>query len=436
MKKMKYKCRTLNAKRLTRNAENKKLKEERLVTKNVIKFFSCCFVLLICTANTMAQIEKDNILLLKNFPFLYMIEKPLKEVHQHRYNTMTVIRLIDNAHDSIKDCKSASCFSSRLQFTNSEIDINGRAFVDLVMHEKSFKKAVNILRRGGLYPLFKNDPDTAYVRKVWEFEARGIAYILNTYVDGQKPLYPKIDSISFNKEDPAFHEKLAESAKRISNGKSLVFYSIPMLFAIEVLKLNGRDEAARYELLTAGENEAAFNSVKKIKWKNYSYSAILVPGLGPEQPDVKLDPNGAKRCDSAAVRYREGKAPFIVVSGGHVHPNKTPYCEAIEMKKYMVDVLKIPASAIIIEPHARHTTTNLRNTNRLIFRFKIPFDKAVLIVTDAAQNTYINGSMKVKVIKELGYTPFSTIKKLSATETEYLPSDNSRQVNTFDPLDP
>ena len=119
-----------------------------------------------------------------------------------------------------------------------------------------------------------------------------------------------------------------------------------------------------------------------------------------------------------------------------MHPNKTPYCEAIEMKKYLVEVLKIPASAIIIEPHARHTTTNLRNTNRLIFRFKIPFDKPVLIVTDAAQNGYINGSMKDKVIKELGYTPFSTIKKLSATETEYLPSDNSRQVNTFDPLDP
>jgi hypothetical protein len=211
---------------------------------------------------------------------------------------------------------------------------------------------------------------------------------------------------------------------------------VSVLFAVEALKLNERDEAARYEPLTALENAAAYKTVKKIKWRQYPYSVILVPGLGPEQPGVKLDPNGAKRCDSAAVRYREGKAPFLVVSGGHVHPNKTPYCEAIEMKKYMVEVLHIPAAAIIIEPHARHTTTNLRNTNRLIFRFKMPFKKPVLIVTDAAQNTYINGSMKDKVVKELGYTPFSTIKKLSATETEYLPTDDSRQVNSLDPLDP
>jgi hypothetical protein len=47
-----------------------------------------------------------------------------------------------------------------------------------------------------------------------------------------------------------------------------------------------------------------------------------------------------------------------------------------------------------------------------------------------------NGSMKDKVVKELGYTSFSSIKKLSATETEYLPSDNSRQANALDPLDP
>jgi hypothetical protein len=336
----------------------------------------------------------------------------------------------------MNDCKTAGCYSTALQFTDAEIAAIGDDLVHLVMTKGPVKDRVSKLKQGGLYPLFMKEPDTTYARKAWQTEARGIAYILNTYIAGQKPLYPKIDSISYDKNDPAFRDKVAATVQKVMKNKSGAFFSMSVLFAIEALKLNDRDEAARYEPLTAGENAAAFSSVKKIKWKSYPYSAILVPGLGPEQPDVKLDPNGAKRCDSAAFRYREGKAPFIVVSGGHVHPNKTPYCEAIEMKKYLVEVLKIPASAIIIEPHARHTTTNLRNTNRLIFRFKIPFDKPVLIVTDAAQNGYINGSMKDKVLKELGYTPFSTIKKLSATETEYLPSDNSRQVNTFDPLDP
>jgi len=401
-----------------------------------LKFFSCCFVLLIGTAHTMAQTDKDILLLQKNFPFLYKIEEPLRKspVSPSSF-TESYYRILRDV-ENMKDCKTAGCYSTVLQFADAEIAAIGEDLVHLVMTKGPVKDRVSKLKQGGLYPLFTKEPDTAYARKAWQTEARGIAYILNTYIAGQKPLYPKIDSISFDKNDPAFRDKVAATVQKVMKNRSGAFFSMSVLFAVEALKLNDRDEAARYEPLIAGENAAAFNSVKKIKWKNYPYCAILVPGLGPEQPEVKLDPNGAKRCDSAAVRYREGRAPFIVVSGGHVHPNKTPYCEAIEMKKYLVDVLKIPASAIIIEPHARHTTTNLRNTNRLIFRFKIPLGKPVLIVTDAAQNGYINGSMKDKVIKELGYTPFSTIKKLSATETEYLPSDNSRQVNTFDPLDP
>ncbi|MBO9636486.1 MAG: YdcF family protein, partial [Chitinophagaceae bacterium] len=124
------------------------------------------------------------------------------------------------------------------------------------------------------------------------------------------------------------------------------------------------------------------------------------------------------------------------VSGGHVHPNKTPFCEAVEMKKYLVEVLKIPSSDIIIEPHARHTTTNLRNANRLVYQFKMPANKPVMIVSDASQTRYINGNMKVRIQKELGYLPWRSMKQLSSTETEYLPSEISTQINPLDPLDP
>ena len=106
------------------------------------------------------------------------------------------------------------------------------------------------------------------------------------------------------------------------------------------------------------------------------------------------------------------------------------------MKAYMVKVLHIPSNAIIIEPHARHTTTNLRNANRVIYRFNIPANKPVLIVTDASQSRYINNSMGDKVVKELGYKPYTSITKLSAFETAYIPSENSMQINSPDPLDP
>ena len=61
--------------------------------------------------------------------------------------------------------------------------------------------------------------------------------------------------------------------------------------------------------------------------------------------------------------------PFIIVSGGRVHPFKTQYIEAVEMKHYMIDVLGIPTSAIIIDPFARHTTTNVRNAGHMIMDY-------------------------------------------------------------------
>ena len=126
-------------------------------------------------------------------------------------------------------------------------------------------------------------------------------------------------------------------------------------------------------------------------WARFPYAAILVPGSGPERPGVALDSVGAVRCRLAAARYRAGQAPLVVVSGGHVHPFQTPYCEAVKMRKYLVDTLGLPAAAVFIEPPARHTTTNLRNTARLLAAVGGPPTQPLLIVSDAAQSRYILG---------------------------------------------
>ncbi|MBP1610641.1 MAG: hypothetical protein H6Q04_2876, partial [Acidobacteria bacterium] len=142
-----------------------------------------------------------------------------------------------------------------------------------------------------------------------------------------------------------------------------------------------------------------------------------------------------KRCRLAAERYKKGLAPIIVVSGGHVHPNKTPYSEAVEMKKYMVQELHIPERAILIEPHARHTTTNLRNTARMVYRLKIPNTMKILAVTDSIQNSYV-GMMEKRFMEELGYVPYRDMKKLNAEESEFYPIRDALQANPLDPLDP
>jgi hypothetical protein len=107
----------------------------------------------------------------------------------------------------------------------------------------------------------------------------------------------------------------------------------------------------------------------------------------------------------------------------------------VEMKKYMVQELMVPENAILIEPHARHTTTNLRNTARLVYRFKIPDNMKILTVTDPTQNAYIP-KMGKRFMEELGYIPYRDLKMLSAEENEFYPIKDALQVNPLDPLDP
>jgi len=188
--------------------------------------------------------------------------------------------------------------------------------------------------------------------------------------------------------------------------------------------------------MAKGVNLAAINQIKKTDWKKYPYSVILVPGAGPEEREVALSPGGMIRCRLAAIQYKKGVAPFIVVSGGRVHPYKTKFSEAYEMKKFLMKTLQIPESDIIIEPHARHTTTNLRNCARLMFRYGIPVDKPGLACTVKSQSYYITDILLQRCKKELGYYPYKNGKRLSDTESEFYLNTTSLQIDFDEPLDP
>ncbi len=143
-----------------------------------------------------------------------------------------------------------------------------------------------------------------------------------------------------------------------------------------------------------------------MKWENYSYTVIVVPGAGGDRPDVPLSAWGRLRVAVAAKRYHEGKAPFVLVSGGFVHPNQTPYCEALEMKRALMRDHAVPENAILIDPHARHTTTNLRNAARILFRYGFPFERKGLITTDLYQSKYIEApAFNERCRKEMGHVP-------------------------------
>ncbi|OQY02317.1 MAG: hypothetical protein B6I20_06995 [Bacteroidetes bacterium 4572_117] len=216
-----------------------------------------------------------------------------------------------------------------------------------------------------------------------------------------------------------------------------LFFEPSLQFAINFLDINDRDEASSFEPMEQQENKATFERVATINWDAYKYSVLLVPGYGPEEEKTPLSPVAKFRLKLAAERYFEKLAPIIVVSGGRVHPFRTPYNEAIEMKKFLIARYEIPENAILIEPHARHTTTNFRNAARLIYRYKLPSDKKALVTTTKYQSYYISDmGLDKRSIKELGYVPFKLLKRLNKNDIEFLPIITSLHGNAMEPLDP
>ena len=203
------------------------------------------------------------------------------------------------------------------------------------------------------------------------------------------------------------------------------------------MEINRRDEAGRYEPLEQGENKAAIRNLKNIKWSDYPYTFILVLGSGGRDLSTRISPIGAERTDVAAQLFLQHKAPLIIVSGGHVHPIQTPYCEAIEMKRYLMEKYKISQTSILIEPHARHTTTNFRNAARLAFRYGIPTDRTAL-VTSSEDHIASSASeeFRTRNLIELGYFPVEFIKQVSPVAAEFKPSVDSLFFDANDPLDP
>lgn len=349
---------------------------------------------------------------------------------------------------SLKNCgKDDPCYTAKMKFTDAEIHAVSDRLQALYKPGNALDKLVqNHLIPSGAYILFKNSDTKELLAKAWEQDAVGINHTIGVYAEGDKPNYPNIDSISFKRKDPldsnvysvSYLGLLYNSASVLSaesSTNSLFFYP-SLTAALLFLEMNEREQAADFEPMEKGENKASFEKIKSVKWNEYKYSVILVPGAGPEERDVALSAEGMLRCRLAAIQYAKGVAPFIVTSGGKVHPYKTKFCEATEMKKYLMEKLHIPENAIIIDPHARHTTTNMRNTARLIYRYGIPFSKPGITCTTKFQSTYITTTLMDRCIKELNEVPYKNGERLSETEVEFYPLMEALQINPTEPLDP
>ena len=334
------------------------------------------------------------------------------------------------------NCSDAGCFDRLFRLSGPTIETVATELKAFGRHPAFKKLILKELRPSGAFIKYSAQSDSEMLVAAWKDAADGMNRLLRIYALGKDPFYKDIDKVSFDVTSEEYRKLLQAKLSEIKLSKDTLFFEPTLSFALKLLEANQRDEAGRYEPLEEGENKAFLQDMNNIRWNDYPYSFILVLGSGP-QDSARLSRSAAKRAGQGAQLFLERKAPLIILSGGHVHPMQTPYNEAIEMKKYVMENFKIPEKSILIEPHARHTTTNFRNAARLVFRYGIPTDLKGLVTSseDHIAITTREG-FRIRCSTELGYFPIEFITRISPITAEFKPSVASLFFDANDPLDP
>lgn len=295
------------------------------------------------------------------------------------------------------------------------------------------------MRRSGRFARHEALNDADLLSAAWRDAAAAVNRIIAVYARGEPPRYPKIDGTIFNPASPDHGAVLeAHGAATAAMARSSDhFFDPSQRYATGLLQMNERIEAGSFRPLLEGENAATVRAIAATDWSRKSHTALLVFGHGPEDAQSRTGVMGHIRLAIAADLYRRGLAPFLIVSGGNVHPNRTPFNEAVEMKRLLVTRYGISADRILIEPHARHTTTNLRNCARLLLAAPFPTDLPALVVSDHRTIGYIAGeTLVVRNMAEMGIQPGRLAPGPNRFTLGFVPDRASFHTEAVDPLDP
>ena len=374
----------------------------------------------------------------KNFYLLSLFQRHPEVVRLLRQNAV-LKKLANDKARALKvavTCDDVVCFDRLFRFSGPTIETVSIQLKRL-SNRPEFKTLVTKdMRPSGAFIKYSQQSDSEMLVAAWKDAANGMNRLLRVYALGQDPFYKNIDRVSFDVSSEEYRQLLKIKLAEIKPSQTPLFFEPTLNLALKLLEANRRDEAARYEPLEEGENKAALQDLKNIRWDGYPYSFILVLGSGPGD-SARMSKIAAKRADQGAQLFLERKAPLIILSGGHVHPMQTPYNEAIEMKKYVMEKFKIPEKNILIDPYARHTTTNFRNAARLAFRYGIPtYLNALVTSSEDHIGIVTKDGFRIRCTTELGYFPMESITRISPITAEFKPSVASLFFDANDPLDP
>jgi hypothetical protein len=132
---------------------------------------------------------------------------------------------------------------------------------------------------------------------------------------------------------------------------------------------------------------------------------LIVPGYCPRFGwSSGLHPKAVRRLEQAARDVAADLAETVIVSGGAVHSADN---EALLMREWLIDA-GVDRRRILVEPCARHTTTNLRNAGRMVLGAGAR--EALVVTSDGRffeQANYLGfpwlSSFHARCLVELGY---------------------------------
>lgn len=332
------------------------------------------------------------------------------------------------------------CLADAWVWTDADIALVDERLRALARDTRLVKSLIAAHMRGsGRFARHGKLADADFLSAAWRDTAAGMNRVIAVYAKGMSPRYPKIDAIIFDIANPDFANVLQAQgvASAAKADRSDTLFDPPLRYAAGLLRMNERTEAAPFRPILGGENADAVSAVTATTWKDHPYPAMLVFGHGPEDAQSRTGVMGHIRLGIAAAMFKRGVAPFIVVSGGNVHPNRTPFNEAVEMKRLLIEQYGIPANRILMEPHARHTTTNLRNCARLLLAAGFPADRPSLIVSDHLTIKYIGSPLLAeRSLEEMGVTPGKIAPGPDQFTVLFTPDPAAFHVEPLDPLDP
>lgn len=335
---------------------------------------------------------------------------------------------------------SPQCLADAWVWTDADIAAV-EARLRLLMRDRRLGAALvgGQMRPSGRFARHETLADADLIATAWGEATAAINRVIAVYAKGTAPRYPKIDAIIFDTAKPEYADVLTAHgvATTAMGHDDDLFFDPSLRYAVGLLQMNERTEAGRYRPLLSGENAATLRAVAGTDWQASPYTALLVFGHGPEDAQSRTGVMGQIRMRIAADMFARGLAPFIIVSGGNVHPNRTPFNEAVEMKRLLVTEHGIPADRILIEPHARHTTTNLRNCARLLLAAGFPVDRPALVVSDHRTIQYIGGpELARRNLSEMGVEPGRLAPGPDRFSLRFTPARIAFHVEATDPLDP